>query len=143
LGELILFRFLEEGAEVLMIMNKDRTLEVGQKVRVYLNLNMMGRFSIQDQKTGLVVGYADSVLLKDVQFQIRKSGQDRARKERRRNVHALAVGIYMSADVLKPESLKRIGYYNPFLVDTFVDEDTQEPLLQAGMIFCHKKRVYF
>jgi hypothetical protein len=122
---------------------KDRKLEVGQKVKVYLNLNMMGRFSIQDHKTGLVVGYANSVLLKDVQFRISKSGQERARRERRRNVHAVAVGIFLAADQERPEELRRTGYYNPFRVDTFVDEETQKPIHEAELLFCHNKRVYY
>lgn len=126
-----------------MNLNKNRTLEQGQKVKVYLNLHMMGRFSIQDHKTGLVVGYADSVILKNVQFRISKSGQARARKERRRNVHAVAVGIYVAADQERPEELSRKGYYNPFQVDTFVNEETREPLHSADFLYCHNKRVYF
>lgn len=122
---------------------KNRTLEKGQKVKVYLNLNMMGRFSIQDQRSGLVVGYADTVLLEDVQFRVSKSGQERARRERRRNVHAVAVGYFVDADIHHPESLNKVGYYNPFLVDTFVDESTREPLHRAGLLFCCKKRVYY
>lgn len=122
---------------------KDRTLQANQKVKVYLNLNMMGRFSIQDYKSGLVVGYADSVLLKDVEMKISLSGQKRARDEKRRNVHAVAVGNFISADVDRPEDLKNRGYYNPFMVDTFVDEETRQPIFMAGMVYCRERRIFY
>lgn len=122
---------------------KDRTLQANQKVKVYLNLNMMGRFSIQDYKSGLVVGYADSVLLKDVEMKISLSGQKRARDEKRRNVHAVAVGNFISADIDRPEDLKNRGYYNPFMVDTFVDEETQQPIFMAGMVYCGERRIFY
>jgi len=122
---------------------KDRTLEKGQKVKVYLNLNMMGRFSIQDCKTGLVVAYADSVILSMVKFKISSSGQKRAREEKRRNVHAVAVGFFEEADCERPNDVNRVGYYNPFNVDTFVDEASKEPILETELLYCYNKRVYY
>lgn len=122
---------------------KDRKLEVGQKVKVYLNLHMKGRFSIQDHKTGLVVAYASSVILRSVEFKVSPSGQRRAREEQRRNVHAVAIGIFEAADTDRPMEADQTGYYNPFLVDTFVDEQTKQPIHETELAYCANKRVYY
>ncbi|WP_442952566.1 hypothetical protein [Paenibacillus sp. Leaf72] len=124
-------------------MVKNRTLVPGQKVRVYLNLNMMGRFSIQDFKTGLVVAYAESVLLNEVEFRVRKSGQEKARKEKCRNVHAFAIGSFVSSNHDCPLELSSTGYYNPFKVDHFVDEESHLPIFETENVFCFQKRVYY
>ena len=48
-----------------------RTVSVGQKVRVYRNLNKTDFYSIQDYKTKVVLGYARSVTISGgVQFSV-------------------------------------------------------------------------
>lgn len=60
------------------------------KVRVYSNLQR-GGFSLQ--KYGLVIGYADTLLMRDVKVVINKSGRDKAIQTKRRNVHAFLEGL--------------------------------------------------
>ena len=67
-----------------------------QKVRVYWNLHKK-TWSIQDCKSGLVVDHKDKVVLEIAKFVVRKGGQDRVRKEGKKNVHAFAVG-YLATD---------------------------------------------
>ncbi|MED4728584.1 hypothetical protein P9597_10590 [Aneurinibacillus migulanus] len=122
---------------------KGRVLVKGQRVRVYLNLQRNGIFSIQDYKTGLVVGYAASVKLKSCSFVVRKAGQAKARAERVRNVHGFLVGDFDEADIKRPAEMTRCGYYCPFTTDTLVDEETREPVGPLRMAICRNRRVYF
>ena len=69
---------------------------IPRKVRVYWNLHKK-TWSIQDTKTGLVIDHKDKVLLEFAKFIVRKGGQERVRKEGKKNVHAFAVG-YLSDD---------------------------------------------
>ena len=55
-----------------------------QKVRVYWNLHKK-TWSIQDCKSGLVVDHKDKVVLEIAKFVVRKGGQDRVRKEGKKN----------------------------------------------------------
>jgi hypothetical protein len=41
---------------------------------------------------GRIVGYAEAVILTDVEFRVRESGRQRVLRERRKNVHAFVVG---------------------------------------------------
>lgn len=76
-------------------MSKDgRTVSVGQKVRVYRNLNKIDFYSIQDYKTKVVLGYAKSVTIGGgVQFSVSEASRQRVLRDKRRNVHAFAVGL--------------------------------------------------
>lgn len=126
-----------------MELKEYQTLVEGQRVKIYLNPYKMGRFSIEDCQTGVVVAYADSILLKDVQFVIDKNKQEQSKIEGSRNIHAAVIGSYVVADQECPKGLNRRGYYNPSKVDTFVNEETKEHLHSAELVYCYNKRVYF
>lgn len=126
-----------------MELKENQSLVEGQRVKIYLNPHKMGRFSIEDCQTGIVVAYADSILLKDAQFIVDKQKQEQAKIEGSRNIHAFVIGSYVVTDQERPKELSRQGYYNPFHVDTFVNEETREPLHSADLLYCHNKRVYF
>ncbi|WP_052947764.1 hypothetical protein [Aneurinibacillus tyrosinisolvens] len=122
---------------------KDRTLVEGQKVRVYVNLNRQGFFSIQDYRTGLVCAYASSVSLKNCSFVVRKAAQTKTRKERVRSVHAFLVGYFMEGNSKRPPEMTRKGYYDPYVCDTLIDEETNQPIGALEYAYCSNKRVYF
>ena len=90
-----------------------------QKVRVYWNLHKKC-WSIQDCKSGLVVDHKDKVVLEIAKFVVRKGGQDRVRKEGKKNVHAFAVG-YLADDqdsMIEFPKYWRIKY-NPYTDNYF------------------------
>ncbi len=59
-------------------------------------------------------------MLKDVTFRVQPAGRDRAIRERRRNVHAFAVGIMV--DYQFPGDAVRVTY-SPFREGRFVTGD--------------------
>lgn len=105
----------------------------GKQVLVHLNLTKTKRegvpvYSILDAKTRLVIAHARNVILGDAQCRISKAGQQRARNEGQRNVHAFVAGTLLNPELVNPTVLPvEPLYYNPFKVDTFVFKDTTIP----------------
>lgn len=120
---------------------KERKVSPGQLVKVYRNLHRDG-YSIADAKTGLVLGHANSVILKDVKFHVSKSGQERVRKEKRKSVHAWCLGKFVSSNKEKPSTASRIIYYNPYKTDYFQDVETGEYVFSTPLAYCEGKVVY-
>ena len=115
-----------------------------RKVRMYWNLHKKV-WSIQDCKTGRVTDHVNAMTLADAKFTVRKAGQDKVRREGRKNVHAFAVGtisLKYGTAVWKGRTVT----YNPYKHDTFVFTDTGEPVTDAHVIsLCTrngKPRVY-
>lgn len=117
-----------------------RQVEEGQRVRVYRNLHN-GLFSIKDRKTHRVLGYANNLLLTDVTFIISKSGQERARREKKRNVHAYAEGYYMGEMSVERVSLCPLTY-NPFKHDTFMYRGSTRPITKAERVLFNQSKIY-
>jgi len=123
---------------------KGRTLEVGQKVRVYMNLNRGpgSIFSIVDHKSGLVAGYAEQVTLTNVAFTVRESGRQRVLTARNKNVHAFLVGNLVAADETKPPTCDIEVYYNPYLTSHFTVIRHQTAILRSPIAHVINKRVW-
>ena len=105
----------------------------GLKVMVYYNLHKK-TFSIQHK--GLVVAHADYVKLNDVEFRVRKTGKEKVRDEKRKNVHAFVVGkledfCKYPCENLPEESEGNIITYDPYKYDSFVYKDSGEPIQNA------------
>lgn len=99
-------------------LKEGKTFDPNKPVTVYRNLSNK-RLSIK--QCGYVIGYTDSIYLTDVTFHSQKSGRERCRREKQRNVHAWAKG-YVN------EKFNVSGYsitYNPYKYDTFVDENEE------------------
>lgn len=90
------------------------------KVFVYRNLNRKGVvWSVKSTKTGLVVDRATSVYLSNCELKVSEAGRQRVLKNKRKNVHAGAVGIRIKkAPVVK---WTRISY-NPYKQDKFTTD---------------------
>ena len=112
-----------------------------RKVRVYWNLHRKV-WSVQDRKTGRVINHAETLTLLNAKFVVRKSGQEKVRREGKKNVHAFAVGT----TVPEKEQISqwvwrqyegfggRVVTYNPYKNDTFVFADTGEPVTEVQAI---------
>ena len=88
------------------------------RAKCYRNLNKPGvTWSIVNSYTGLVDQYANKVILHDVVFKVSKAGQARARKQKRKNVHAFVIGNIIT-DLPKNIMLFR-ATYNPYRDDGF------------------------
>lgn len=99
----------------------------GTRAHVYRNLH---RRCWSIRVRGKVIGHRDEVALTDCRFVIQPGGQQRARREGRRNVHAYIAGVIACPP---PEPGRQIAY-NPFRHDTFVWRDGGEPVMRASMV---------
>jgi len=117
-----------------------------KNVRIYWNLHK-GQWSIQDKKSGLVIGRQPEVFLEgayfeptydkrgrhiEPKFKVRQGGRMRVIKEGKKNVHAFAEGWYPSVWISPKwyDDEGRCVTYNPYKNDTFVYKDTGEPVGQ-------------
>lgn len=83
-----------------------------QKVKVYWNLHK-NCWSILDAKTERVIGYANTIELKNVELRVRHGGFERVQREGKKNVHAFAIGELVRIDGDMPEGLNRVITYRP------------------------------
>lgn len=100
---------------------KGRTYRVGDKIRVYRNLNN-GKWSLlamEGQYKNKVVGHLDSLSIADVSFIVSVAGQNKVKRENRRCVHAYAQGFLTSLDSPTLNSESSIVTYDPFGRDFF------------------------
>ena len=102
------------------------------RVRMYWNLHK-NVWSVQDCKTGRVTDHVTAMTLADAKFVVRKAGQERVRREGKKNVHAFAVGHISLKNGLATLSGRKVSY-NPYKNDTFVFTDTGEPVTDAYAI---------
>ena len=87
------------------------------RIRVYYNLHRKC-FSIQDYQTGLVTEHTDKLFMTNAMFVVRKSGNERVKKEGKKNVHAFVNGIRQSEWVEPTVSPLEVAY-NPHTMNFF------------------------
>ena len=93
-----------------------------KRVQVYYNIRR-GDYSVR--QSGRVIDHVDSIVLRDVRFNVAPAGRDKVRATGVKNVHATVTGyslLYMtSAEWIEGMTT---GYdfvsYNPFKYDQFV-----------------------
>lgn len=118
-----------------------RTIEIGQRVRVYVNLHKQGRFSIVDMKTGLVCCYTTNCLLKDAIFHVSENGRKKVIATKQKMVHAWIRGTYMGGDVNQPPNLMEEVVYNPYRHEGFMNTKG-EIVREAEETYCVDKKVF-
>ena len=106
-----------------------------QPVRVFKNLKH-GCYSIMQR--GVVRASARQVRLSDVEFRVREAGRQRMLREKRKNVHAFAVGKLV--DYVHPEDSRDIApiagrgaFYDPYRFPSFVDRETNAPVITVSV----------
>lgn len=87
--------------------------EFVKEVRVYRNLRKKC-YSVQWQ--GKVIAHVDSIVLRNVRFQVSEAGRQRVLRQRRKNVHAYVIGLVSMAEAL--DKGRRVSY-NPYNGPTF------------------------
>ena len=111
-------------------------IDLEKPVRVFRNWKR-GCYNIMQD--GRVRASARQVRLRDVEFRVRESGRQRMLRERRRNVHAFAVGRLL--DWVHPDEERclerlpgRVAFYDPYRFASFVDADTRSPVAGADLV---------
>ena len=87
------------------------------RIRAYYNLHRKC-FSVQDYQTGLVIEHTDKLFVTNAMFVVRKSGNERVKKEGKKNVHAFVNGIRQSKLPLSYQGYLWVEY-NPYTMDFF------------------------
>lgn len=106
---------------------KGRELKLGDKVRVYRNLNV-GCWSVlamSGQYKGKVVAHLDSVSIREVEFIVSTAGRARVLERKVKSVHAYAQGIYVSTDVTPMPSSCLVVTYDPYKYGYFYKVDNE------------------
>lgn len=136
---------------------------IGQKVRVYRNLNN-GTISVQQKvekvkeirkvvngkmtvqlkkyKDWAVTGHVTNCIVRDVNFHISEAGRLRVIKDQSKNVHAWGEGFLVGEfdeSIYAPIGLA----YNPYTDTSFLQRDTQNPIaaclylvVRDNWVFC-------
>jgi hypothetical protein len=100
----------------------------GQRVRVHRNLNRPSYYSLrmlEGPTKGKVVGYAPATCLHDVKLAVSEPGRNRVLRDKQRNVHAWAEGIFETCTDAPPlpyqrRDVRRHTYF-PFNKGHFFD----------------------
>lgn len=109
---------------------KGRRVDYSKKVKVYRNLHQ--KDTIWSIKQGsLIVGHANSLYLKDVNFVVSEAGRQRVLAEKVKNVHAYVTG-YITHD---EQPARMEIYYNPYAVDSFVQRKTMTPIYHGDILY--------
>lgn len=101
------------------------------KNTVYRNLHRKC-WSVMER--GLVVEHRDTLVLGNCIFRVRPSGRARVLKEKKKFVHAFAVGNRLHGMIPMPNDCIQITY-NPYKADHFYRVDTNEPVYGVGLAF--------
>jgi hypothetical protein len=115
------------------------------RVAAYRNLHKPGViYSLRGISSGLVRGYADAVVLTDVDFKVSQAGRLRVIAQKRKNVHAYVCGnpYILDLDSIGPtmEDIE-VEYgvtftkvtYNPYRFTSFVRVEDGTPVNRAAI----------
>jgi len=94
-------------------------IDYDKRLYVYWNIQKK-TWSVR--QSGKVVGHTSLIFLKDCRFLVGKAGQERVRREKKKNVHAGVSGyLAMNAEVPTFEADRDcFVMYNPYKHDTFI-----------------------
>ncbi len=112
------------------------------KVFCYRNLNRKGVvYSIKSIKTGLVLDRISFLVLENAQFKVSQSGRQRVILNKKKNVHAGAVGFpmdYCEEWVTSKNKWRKVSY-NPYKNSFFVYTRTNKKVGKIKLIALTKK----
>ena len=109
-------------------------------VRIYWNLHKKC-WSVQDRKTGRVIRHETTCVLSAGKFVVRKAGQEKVRREGKKNVHAFVRGEWLGVTMAwlpYHDKGKRVTY-NPYKYSTFVEALTDEPIHASDLAVLWKE----
>lgn len=107
-------------------------------VEVYKNLNK-GNISIRDYKTKKVIGYSDSVMLKNCSFHVGEKSRQRVIRTKHKNVHAYVKGELV--DETK-ELVKKFSY-DPYKYGYFYDKKTLKEIKTSELVVIGFKEYFY
>lgn len=105
-------------------------INFSKKVFVYKNLHK-DCWSVR--QNGLVKAHAKEIRLWDCSFQVNQKGRNRVLEEKSKNVHAGIKGFIDKVCLLDLENGSNVTY-NPYKYETFVIQESQEPIFYSNFV---------
>ena len=123
-------------------MKENNIIEKVSKAKYYLYRNLhKNMFSIKYKQK--VIDRNNYQIMKDVIFVVSKKGQDRVRKEKRKNVHATISGFLVNESEFNINLYNLIElYYNPYTTDYFTIKETKENIYNTKYILAKDNRIF-
>ena len=109
-------------------------IDPNKKIEVYFNLHKK-TWSVR--QSGRVVGHTNYIQVKNPQYVVSQKGNERVRREKKKNVHAFVKGLLCNP---REQWSNRLPYhydevtYNPYKYDSFVFADTRKPIFHAKFV---------
>ena len=115
---------------------------IGRKVFVYYNLHKH-KWSIRCEKTKLVIGHTDTIVMVNCTFKVSLKGKQRVIKEQRKNVHAGIQGTILGFYNIPELSEFLEVTYNPYKYDSFVYKNSENSIYSTdNIVYMDNKKVY-
>lgn len=119
---------------------KGRTLNVGDKVEVYVNLHN-DKFSIRCAKTNLVLAHGNGFYAENCTYKVSEARRQRVIAEQSKNVHARVLCTYLGDNLEnKDTSNLETIYYNPYKTEKFIKGD--KVLSESPLAYFNEHKVY-
>ena len=107
-------------------------IDPNRKVDVYFNLHKK-TWSVR--QGGKVVGHTDQISIKDAQYVVIQKGNERVRREKRKNVHAYVRGYVDTLPYIMADDIKLVSY-NPYKNISFVVRNTNDSICSSPWACC-------
>ena len=102
-------------------------IDPNKKIEVYFNLHKK-TWSVR--QSGRVVGHTDYIQVKDPQFVVSQKGNERVRREKKKNVHAFVRGYVESRLPVFPSKMRFVTY-NPYKNSSVVVRNTNDTICSS------------
>jgi len=102
-------------------------IDPNKKIEVYFNLHKK-TWSVR--QSGRVVGHTDYIQVKNPQYVVRQGGNERVRREQKKNVHAFVRGYITDSLPLFAKQQKFVSY-NPYKNSSFVVRNTNDTICSS------------
>ena len=102
-------------------------IDPNKKIEVYFNLHKK-TWSVR--QSGRVVGHTDYIQVKDAQYVVSQKGNERVRREKKKNVHAFVRGYVESRLPVFPSKMRFVTY-NPYKNSSFVVRNTNDTICSS------------
>jgi len=102
-------------------------IDPNKKIEVYFNLHKK-TWSVR--QSGRVVGHTDYIQVKNPQYVVSQKGNERVRREQKKNVHAFVRGYITDSLPLFAKQQKVVSY-NPYKNSSFVVRNTNDTICSS------------
>jgi len=104
-----------------------KTIDPNKKIEVYFNLHKK-IWSVR--QSGKVVQHTNFIQIREPQYVVSQKGNERVRREKKKNVHAFVRGYVENRLPVFPRKSTFVTY-NPYKNDSFVERNTKNSVCSS------------